>query len=128
MPRCARVRLAVLVLAAVALILPAWALYLAVVLPAGARGAELGRRLGRARPRARRAGRRRAPRPASPLALDPVLGGALAAALVCDAWFDVMTSTGDDRLFAVGLAVLVELPIAAVAAVVGVRSTSRRGF
>ena len=28
----------------------------------------------------------------------------LAAALVCDAWFDVMTSDGSDRWFAVGLA------------------------
>ena len=32
----------------------------------------------------------------------PVLGGALAAALVCDAWFDVMTSDGSDRWVAVG--------------------------
>jgi hypothetical protein len=52
----------------------------------------------------------------------PVLAGALAAALVCDAWFDVMTSRGDDRLLAISLALLAELPIAAIAAIVGVRS------
>jgi hypothetical protein len=54
-----------------------------------------------------------------------VLAGALAAALVCDAWFDVMTSTGDDRLFAIGLALFAEIPIACVAAIVGVRSVPR---
>ena len=42
----------------------------------------------------------------------PVFGGALAAALVCDAWFDVMTSDGSDRWVAVGLAVFAELPVA----------------
>lgn len=52
----------------------------------------------------------------------PVLSGALAAAFVCDAWFDVMTSTGDERLLAIALALLVELPVAAIAILVGVRS------
>ena len=92
-------RIGVFVLAGVALLLPAWALYLAVVLPPRARGAELGRRLGRPRPRARRArggGRDRIP---SPLPRGrPCSRGALAAALVCDAWFDVMTSDGERPL------------------------------
>ena len=57
----------------------------------------------------------------------PVLGGAPAAALVCDAWFDVMTSDGSDRSFAVGLALFAELPVAVLAAVVGVRSVPARG-
>ena len=119
-------RLAVLVLAAAALLLPAWALYLAVVLPREHVAPNwdvvwVGLDLGLATLAA-----------AALFALHhrsrwtPVLGGALAAALVCDAWFDVMTSTGDDRIFAIGLAALVELPIAVVAAVVGVRSTATR--
>jgi hypothetical protein len=36
-----------------------------------------------------------------------------------------MTSTGDDRLFAIGLALFAEIPIACVAAIVGVRSVPR---
>jgi len=117
-------RLAILVLAFAALLLPAWALYLAVVLPREHEAPNwdvvwVGLDLGLASLAA-----------GSLFALHrrsrwtPVLGGALAAALVCDAWFDVMTSTGDDRLFAIGLAIFVELPIAAIAAVVGVRSVS----
>ena len=117
-------RLAILVLAFAALLLPAWALYLAVVLPREHEAPNwdvvwVGLDLGLASLAA-----------GALLALHrrsrwtPVLGGALAAALVCDAWFDVMTSTGDDRLFAIGLAIFVELPIAAIAAVVGVRSVS----
>lgn len=34
--------------------------------------------------------------------------------LVCDAWFDVMTAHGDDRVWSVVTALLVELPLAAV--------------
>jgi hypothetical protein len=56
----------------------------------------------------------------------PVLGGAGAAALVSDAWFDVMTSDGSDRWVAVALALLAELPVAALAAVIGVRSVPTR--
>jgi len=111
------------VLGAVALLLPAWALYLAVVLPREHVAPHwdvlwVGFDLALATLAAlavvalRRHSR-----------WTPVLGGALAAALVCDAWFDVMTSTGDDRVFAISLALFVELPVAAVAAVVGVRST-----
>ena len=118
-------RLAIFVLAAVAVLLPAWALYLAVVLPREHVapnwdvvwvGLDLG--LASLAAGALYALHRRS-------RWTPVLGGALAAALVCDAWFDVMTSTGDDRLFAIGLAVLVEIPIAVVAAIVGVRSVPR---
>lgn len=116
-------RIGVVVLAGVALLLPAWALYLAVVLPREHVapnwdvvwvGLDLG--LAALAATAVIALRRRS-------RWTPVLGGALAAALVCDAWFDVLTSTGDDRLFAIGLAVFAELPIAALAVVVGVRST-----
>jgi len=121
--RMTPVRVGVFVLAAVALLLPAWALYLAVVLPREHVSPHwdvlwVGFDLALATLAA--------------LALvalrrhshwTPVLAGALAAALVCDAWFDVMTSTGDDRVLAIALALVVELPVAAVAAVVGVRST-----
>jgi hypothetical protein len=118
-------RLAVLILGAVALVLPAWALYLAVVLPREHEapnwdvvwvGLDLGLALLAAG--ALFALHRRS-------RWTPVLAGALAAALVCDAWFDVMTSTGDDRLFAIGLALFAEIPIACVAAIVGVRSVPR---
>jgi len=123
-------RVALLVLAGVALLLPAWALYLALVLPREHVAPNwdvvwVGLDLGLASLAA-----------ASLVALHrrsrwtPVLAGALAAALVCDAGFDVMTSTGGDRVFAVLLAVLVELPIAGIAAVIGVRSAQtvvRRG-
>lgn len=34
--------------------------------------------------------------------------------LVCDAWFDVMTSSGSDRVIAIVFALLVELPLAVV--------------
>lgn len=37
---------------------------------------------------------------------------ATGALLLADAWFDVVTSTGDDRLVAVALAALGELPLA----------------
>ena len=121
--RVTPVRVGVFVLAAVALLLPAWALYLAVVLPREHVSPHwdvlwVGFDLALATLAA--------------LALvalrrhshwTPVLAGALAAALVCDGWFDVMTSTGDDRVLAIALALVVELPVAAVAAVVGVRST-----
>jgi len=121
--RVTPVRVGVFVLAAVALLLPAWALYLAAVLPREHVAPHwdvlwVGFDLALATLAA--------------LALvalrrhshwTPVLAGALAAALVCDAWFDVMTSTGEDRLLAIALALVVELPVAAVAAVVGVRST-----
>lgn len=117
------VRLGVAVLGAVALLLPAWALYLALVLPREHVtphwdilwvGFDLA--LATLAALALVALRRHS-------SWTPVLGGALSAALVCDAWFDVMTSTDGDRLFAIALAIFVELPIAAVAAVMGVRST-----
>jgi hypothetical protein len=120
-------RIGVVVLAAVALLLPAWAIYLAVALPREHVapnwdvvwvGFDLG--LAALAAAAVIAFRRRS-------AWTPVLGGALAAALVCDAWFDVMTSTGTDRLVAIALALFAELPIAAVAAIVGVRSSRRAG-
>jgi hypothetical protein len=41
---------------------------------------------------------------------------ATATLLVVDAWFDIMTSPGGQRVVAVALAVLVELPLAAVCA------------
>ena len=121
------VRIGVFVLGAVALLLPAWALYLAVVLPREHVapnwdvvwvGLDLG--LAALAAAAVIAFRRRSP-------WTPVLGGALAAALVCDAWFHVMTSDGSDRWFAVGLALFAELPVAVLAAVVGVRSVPARG-
>ena len=34
--------------------------------------------------------------------------------LVCDAWFDVMTAHGDDQVWSVVTALVVELPLAAV--------------
>ena len=116
------VRIGVFVLAGVALLLPAWALYLAVVLPREHVapnwdvvwvGFDLA--LAALAAAAVLAFRRRSP-------WTPVFGGALAAALVCDAWFDVMTSDGSDRRVAVALAVFAELPVAVLAAVVGVRS------
>jgi hypothetical protein len=39
---------------------------------------------------------------------------ATGALLVCDAWFDVMTAHGEDRMISILAAVLVELPLAAV--------------
>jgi hypothetical protein len=49
---------------------------------------------------------------------SPFAGIAAAVAgtlLVCDAWFDITTSRGtDERLQAIGLALVVELPLAAV--------------
>jgi hypothetical protein len=39
---------------------------------------------------------------------------ATAVLLVCDAWFDVMTAHGDDRVLSIVTAVLVELPFAAL--------------
>ena len=121
------VRIGVFVLGAVALLLPAWALYLAVVLPREHVAPNwevvwvgLDLALAGLAAAAVIAFRRRSP-------WTPVLGGALAAALVCDAWFDVMTSDGSDRWFAVGLALFAELPVAVLAAVVGVRSVPTRG-
>ena len=116
------VRIGVLVLAGVALLLPAWALYLAVALPREHVapnwdvvwvGFDLA--LAALAASAVLAFRRRSP-------WTPVFGGALAAALVCDEWFDVLTSDGSDRWVAVALAVFAELPVAVLAAVVGVRS------
>jgi hypothetical protein len=46
-------------------------------------------------------------------ALAP-LSAATAAMLVCDAWFDITTSTPGERLEAVLQAVLAELPLAAI--------------
>jgi hypothetical protein len=115
------VRVGAVVLAAIVLLLPPWAVYLALVLPAQQVtpnwdvvwvGFDLA--LSVLAAAALVALRRRS-------GWSPVLSGALAAALVCDAWFDVMTSTGEERMLAVSLALLVELPVAAVVAVVGVR-------
>ncbi len=115
-------RAGLVVLLVMALFLPAWALYLAVVLPQRHVTTDwdvvwVGFDLGLAVLAA--AGvvalRRRSD-------WTPVLGGALAAALVCDAWFDIMTSHGDDRLVAIALALGAELPIAVVVAIVGRRS------
>src|SRR6478735_2385486 len=115
-------RIGVFVLAGVALLLPAWALYLAVALPREHVapnwdvvwvGFDLA--LAALAAVAVLSFRRRSP-------WTPVLGGALAAALVCDAWFDVMTSDGNDRWVAVTLALFAELPVAALAVVVGLRS------
>lgn len=39
---------------------------------------------------------------------------AAAVLLVVDSWFDVLTSPGDDRLQSIALAVLIELPLAAL--------------
>ena len=41
-----------------------------------------------------------------------------AAMLLCDAWFDVVTSSPDDRLEAILLAGLAELPLAAICVLV----------
>jgi hypothetical protein len=115
-------RVALAVLAGVAVVMPLWALYLAQILPREHVADNwdvvwVGLDLGLAMLAAILviALRRHS-------AWTPVLAGALAAALTCDAWFDVMTSRGGDRLFAIGLALLVELPIAAIAATIGVRS------
>jgi hypothetical protein len=119
-------RIGIVVLAASALLLPAWALYLAVALPREHVtpnwdvvwvGFDLA--LATLAAAAVLAFRRRT-------RWTPVLGGAVAAALVCDAWFDVMTSDGSDRWVAVALALLAELPVAALAAVIGVRSVPTR--
>jgi hypothetical protein len=120
--RATILRIGLFVLVAMALFLPAWALYLAVVLPREHVspdwdvlwvGFDLGLALLAAA--AFLALRRQS-------AWTPLVAGALASALVCDAWFDVLTSSGDDRLLALGLAIFAELPVAAVAVVVGIRS------
>jgi hypothetical protein len=115
-------RLALAVLVGVAIVMPFWALHLAQILPPKHVADNwdvvwVGLDLGLAVLAAALviALRRRS-------AWTPVLAGALAAALICDAWFDVMTSRGGDRLFAIGLALVVELPIAAIAAMIGVRA------
>jgi hypothetical protein len=115
-------RIGIVVLAGTALLLPAWALYLAVALPHEHVAPNwdvvwvgLDLALAALAATAVLAFRRRS-------RWTPVLGGALAAALVCDAWFDVMTSDGNDRWVAAALALFAELPVAALAVVVGVRS------
>ena len=45
------------------------------------------------------------------LTLSPFATGVL---LVCDAWFDVMTAHGDEVFWSLGLALAIELPLAAV--------------
>jgi hypothetical protein len=53
-------------------------------------------------------------------------GAAAAAAtlLVCDAWFDVLTSApGAERMTAVGMAVLAELPVAATCAMIALSAS-----
>lgn len=116
------VHVGAVVLAAIAIVLPPWAVYLAVALPGEHvapnwdvvwAGFDLA--LSVLAAGALVALRRRSQ-------WTPVLGGALAAALVCDAWFDVMTSTGEERVLAVVLALLIELPVAAIAALIAVRS------
>jgi hypothetical protein len=47
-------------------------------------------------------------------ALTQTAAAITAAFLVCDAWFDVLTSRGRDVWFAIVLALLVELPLAAL--------------
>ncbi|MFI1091001.1 hypothetical protein [Streptomyces sp. NPDC020917] len=54
-------------------------------------------------------------------------GAATAMLLVVDAWFDVATSTGGDLTVALVMAGTAELPLAAVCAVLAVRSTASRG-
>jgi hypothetical protein len=119
-PKLQRAAFAVLV--GVAIVMPIWALYLAQILPPKQVadnwdvvwvGLDLGMAVLAALVLI--AVRRHSP-------WTPVLAGALAAALTCDAWFDVMTSRGGDRLFAIGLALFVELPIAVIAATIGVRA------
>ncbi len=57
-----------------------------------------------------------------------LLATALGVALVCDAWFDVTTAGGGrDRLVAVGLAVLVELPLAVLCGAIARAEVRRRG-
>lgn len=54
-------------------------------------------------------------------------GAAAAAAtlLVCDAWFDVLTSApGTERMVAVGMALLAELPVAVACAMIAFRAGS----
>jgi len=50
-----------------------------------------------------------------------VFAGATAAMLVCDAWFDIVTSTPSERLEAVLRAGIAELPLAALCAFVALR-------
>ena len=113
--------LAVVTLSAMVLFLPAWGLYLSMILPKEHvtrdwdlvwGGFDLGLALLTAV--ALYALWRRA-------AWVTVVVGALAAAFMCDAWFDVMTSHGGERLVAIGLALVAELPVALVAILVGVR-------
>jgi hypothetical protein len=123
--RATILRVGLFVLVAMALFLPAWALYLAVVLPREHVAPDwdvlwVGFDLGLA---CLAAGAFVALRQQS--RWTPILAGALAAALVCDAWFDILTSSGDDRLLALGLALCAELPVAVIAVVVGLRCVRR---
>jgi hypothetical protein len=120
--RATILRVGLFVLVAMALFLPGWALYLAVVLPREHVSPDwdvlwVGFDLGLA---CLAAGAFVALRRQS--RWTPILAGGLASALVCDAWFDILTSSGADRLLALGLALFAELPVAAVAVVVGIRS------
>ncbi len=57
-----------------------------------------------------------------------VASGATAALLVVDAWFDVMTAApGADFTSALAMALLIELPLAALCAVLAVRASSIAG-
>ncbi|MEV0282438.1 hypothetical protein AB0I22_39640 [Streptomyces sp. NPDC050610] len=57
-----------------------------------------------------------------------VASGATAALLTVDAWFDVMTAApGADFATALAMALLVELPLAALCAVLAVRASSIAG-
>jgi hypothetical protein len=44
--------------------------------------------------------------------IGKLLTPVIATLLVCDAWFDVLTSSGRDRLVSLSLALVVELPLA----------------
>lgn len=60
-------------------------------------------------------------------ALVSPVAGATAALLLADAWFDVETAApGADEATAVGMALVAELPLAVVCAVLAVRTLSAR--
>ena len=56
------------------------------------------------------------------------LAMAAAAMLVCDAWFDVVTSAPDDFWVAVASALVVELPLAVVCVLVSRSAVAGRGY